>query len=234
MKRLWLIQAAANGVLFWCAFTWLGIRDSRTSQLIETAVLGLLILVPWLWLQDGTMAYCGDRSQGLWGAFRRAAKTLAIFSAVVIVFGLLFWALGQLEDPLRTAGQRTASWLTFHLRRPMKPATWARAYVAVLWGVRWIVLPAVFLPMAAGVALNGSRGLGRTAPRVFWLQYLAALMIGLYIPGVLMGWVPKLAGTSAQVASFILRFGTAYVLLITAWLAVAFFSASRKAANATS
>src|SRR5579864_7986252 len=110
MKRLWLIQAVGNALLFWCAFAWLGLRDSRTSQLIETAVFGMLILLPWLWLQDGTLVYCGDRSQGLWPAFRRSAKTLAIFSAVVIVFVLLVWALGKLEGPIATAGQRTASW----------------------------------------------------------------------------------------------------------------------------
>src|SRR5579859_1826488 len=141
MKRLWLIQAIGNAFLFWCAFTWLGLRDSKTSQLIETAVLGLLIAIPWLWLQDGTFVYCADRSQRLWPAFRRGAKTLAVFSAVVIAFVLIVWALGKLEAPLTTAGQRTASWLTFHLRKPVKPASWARGYVAVLWGVRWILLP---------------------------------------------------------------------------------------------
>jgi hypothetical protein len=228
MKRLWLIQAAGNALLFWCAFTWLGIRDSKTWQLVETAVLSLLIVVPWLWLQDGTMAYCGDRSQGLWGAFRKGAKTLAIFSLVVIVFGVLFWALGKLEAPLATAGQRTASWLTFHLRKPVKPLTWIRAYEAVLWGVRWIVLPVILLPVAAGAALDGARGMWRKSRRVFWLQYLIALGVGFYLPGVLTGWVPKLSGTGSQVASFALRFGIAYVLMVTTWLAVAFFSATRK------
>ena len=49
MRRLWLIQAAGNALLFWCGFTWLGIRDSKTWKLMETAVFGLLILAPWLW-----------------------------------------------------------------------------------------------------------------------------------------------------------------------------------------
>ncbi len=172
MRRLWLMQAAGNALLFWCAFTWLGIHDSRSWQLVETAVLGLLIVIPWLWLQDGTLAYCGDRSQGLWGAFRRGAKTLAIFAVVVIAFGLLLWALGKLQAPLTTAGQRTASWLTFHLRKPVKPATWANIYLALLWGVRWIVLPVLVLPIAAGAASNGVGGLRHGARRVFWLQYL--------------------------------------------------------------
>jgi hypothetical protein len=228
MKRLWLIQALGNALLFWLAFTWLGIRDSKTWQLAETAGLGLLIVLPWLWLQDGTLSYCGDRSQGLWGAFRRSAKTISIFTAVFLTFVLLLWALGKLEEPLYNAGQRTASWLTFHLRKPIKPATWAAAYVAVLWGLRWIVLPLLVLPVAAGVAVQGARGMWRRAPRVLWLQYLAALLIGFYLPMRLIHWVPKLSETSAQVMSFTLRFGIAYVLMITAWLAVAFFSAPRK------
>src|ERR1700722_7138971 len=159
MKRLWIIQAAGNALLFWCAFTWLGIRDSRNWQLIETAVFGLVILVPWLWLQDGTFVYCADRSQGVWTAFRKSLKTLAIFSAVAIGFVLLCWALGKLDGPLTTAGQRTASWLTFHLRRPIKPATWVRWYLAALWCVRFIVLPAIVLPIAAGAARSGARGM---------------------------------------------------------------------------
>jgi hypothetical protein len=225
MKRLWLIQAAGNALLFWCAFTWLGIRDSRTSQLAETAVFGILILVPWLWLQDGTMVYCGDRSQGLWGAFRKSAKTLALFAAVVIAFIVLFWALGRLEGPLTTAGQRTASWLTFHLRKPIKPATWEKSYLAVLWSVRWIVLPALMLPIAAGAACQGARGMWRRGTRVFWLEYLIALAVGLYVPTLLMTWTPKLIGTTAQVLSFVARFGLAYSLIISGWLALAFFSA---------
>ena len=230
MKRLWLIQAAGNALLFWCAFAWLGIRDSRDWQLAETAVLGLLILASWLWLQDGTFVYCGDRSQGLWTAFRKSLKTLAIFSAVVIVFVVLCWALGKLDEPLTKAGERTASWLTFHLRKPIKPATWVRSYLAVLWGVRWIVLPALVLPVAAGAACNGLRGMGRRGRKVFWLEYLIALIAGLYVPSVLMGWVPKLTGTATQVISFGLRFGFAYVLVITAWLAMTFFSAEDRRA----
>jgi hypothetical protein len=227
MKRLWLMQATGNALLFWCVFTWLGIRDSRPAQLMETAILGLLILIPWLWLQDGAFVYCGDRSQGLWGAYRRGAKTLVIFSAIVIAFVLLFWALGRLEGPLATGGQRTASWLTFHLRKPVKPASWARGYVALLWCVRWIVLPVVMLPIAAGAAMDGTRGIWRRAGRVFWVEYVIALVAGFYVPSLLIHWVPRLTGTSAQVASFVLRIGIAYVLMITAWLAVAFFSASR-------
>lgn len=227
MKRLWLIQAVGNALLFWCAFSWLGIRDSRNWQLVETAVLALLILVPWLWLQDGTMVYCGDRSQGLWAAFRRGLSTLAIFSAIVIALVVISWALGKLDEPLTRAGQRTASWLTFHLRKPIKPATWIRGYLAVLWGVRWIVLPALALPIAAGAALNGASGVWHRGRKVFWIEYLIALGVGFYLPGVLMGWVPKLTGTGAQVLSFVLRFGLAYVLIITAWLAVTFFSAER-------
>ena len=74
MRRLWLIQAAGNALLCWCAFTWLGIRDARSGQLVETAVFGMLILASWLWLQDGTFVYCEDRSQSVWSAFRKEPR----------------------------------------------------------------------------------------------------------------------------------------------------------------
>ena len=226
MKRLWLIQAAGNALLFWCAFTWLGIHDSNTWQLVETAVVGLLILLPWLWLQVGALAYCGDRSRGLWPAFRGSLKTLALFSAIAMAFVLLAWALGKLDGPLAQAGQRTASWLTFHLRKPIKPTTWARAFQAALWGVRWILLPVLVLPIAAGAARNGARGMWRAGRKVFWLQYLMALLAGFYLPVLLLHWVPKLDGTTAQVLSFTLRLVIAYALMVTAWLAMTFFSAA--------
>lgn len=228
MKRLWLIQAAGNAFLFWCAFAWLGIRDSRTSQLMETVVFGLLILVPWLWMQDATFAYCGDRSQSLWEAFRKGARTLAVFSAVVIAFVVIVWALGKLQGPVATAGQRTASWLTFHLRKPIKPDSWARGYLAVLWGVRWIVVPVLILPIAAGAALQGARGMWRRSRRILGVQYIVALVIGFWVPGLLIHWVPNLTETAAQVVSFVMRIAVAYLLMITMWLAVAFFSAGQK------
>ena len=228
MRLLWLIQAVANALLFWCAFAWLGIRDSRTSQLIETAVFALLILIPWLWLQNATFIYCAERSLGIRGAFRKSARTLAMFSAVVIAFVVIVWAVGLLRGPFETAGHKTASWLTFHLRKPVKPATWANLFAAVLWGVRWVVVPVLVLPVAAGAAIEGARGLWRKARRLFWLEYLLALVLGFYIPSVLMHWVPKLTATTAQVLSFALRFGIAYVLIITSWIAVTFFSAARK------
>jgi hypothetical protein len=226
MKRLWLIQAVGNALLFWCAFTWLGIRDSKGWQLTETAVFGVMIAALWLWLQNGTFVYCGDRAVGLWKAFRASLKTLAVFAVVVVAFVLIVWAVGRLEDPLMRAGQRTASWLTFHLRRPVKPATWVHSYLAVLWGLRWIVLPALSLPIAAAAARKGWHGMWCKGRRVFWLEYLIALALGCYLPTVLMGWVPKLTGTATQVLSFVLRFGIAYGLIITAWLATAFFASA--------
>jgi hypothetical protein len=222
MKKLWLLQVVGNALAFGALYRWLGLRDSKMSQLVMTAVFGLLILVPWLWLQDSTMAYCADRSRGLWGTFRKSLSTLAIFSAVIVGFAAMFWALGRLEGPLADAGQKTASWLTLHLRKPIKPQTWITIYISLLWAVRWIVLPVLMLPIASGVA-RGVRGF--RASRVFWLQYLIALVIGYWIPALLMHWVPNLSGTAAQVASFVLRFGIAYLLMVTAWLAVAFFSA---------
>jgi hypothetical protein len=52
------------------------------------------------------------------------------------------------------------------------------------------------------------------------------LVLGFYLPVVLVGWVPKLTGTAPQVLSFVLRMGVAYGLVITAWLATAFFACS--------
>jgi hypothetical protein len=46
--------------------------------------------------------------------------------------------------------------------------------------------------------------------------------------------VPGLTGAVPQIMSFALRFGVAYVLIISSWLALAFFSAQRDRAGAQS
>jgi hypothetical protein len=217
MKRLWLMQLIGNALVLWLGFMWLGIGDSRAGQLAETVSFGLLIAAPWLWLQNATFAYFADREAGIAAAFRKGLRTLGTFAGIVIVFVLVVWALGLLAGPLARAGQSTASWLTFHLRKPVKPVWFVRGYLALLWGVRWIVVPVIFLPLLAGYR--------KLAGRVFWLEYLIALVLGFWVPSLLMSWVPHLTGSVAQVTSFVLRFGVAYLLMLTSWIAISFFSA---------
>lgn len=217
MKRLWLMQLTGNALAFWFGFMWLGIGDSRATQLARTVIYGLLIIVPWLWLQNATFAYFGDRKAGVAAAFRKGLRTLARFAGIVIAFVLIVWALGLLAGPLSRAGQATASWLTFHLRKPVKPVWFVRGYLAVLWGLRWIVVPVLFLPLLAGYR--------KLPDRVFWIEYLIALALGFWAPSMLVSWVPHLTGSAAQVMSFLLRFGLAYLLMITSWIAIGFFTA---------
>jgi hypothetical protein len=217
MKRLWLMQLIGNALVLWLGFMWLGIGDSGAGQLAETVSFGLLIAAPWLWLQNATFAYFADREAGIAAAFRKGLRTLAAFAGIVIAFVVVVWALGLLAGPLARGGQATASWLTFHLRKPAKPAWFVRGYLALLWGVRWIVVPVIFLPLLAGYR--------KLAGRVFWLEYLIALVLGFWVPSLLMSWVPHLTGSVTQVMSFMLRFGVAYLLMITSWIAVSFFSA---------
>jgi hypothetical protein len=217
MKRFWLMQLIGNALALWFGFMWLGIGDSRAGQLAEMVIFGLLIFVPWLWLQNAMFAYFADREAGIASAFGKGLRTLAKFAGIVVVFVLVVWALGLLAGPLGRAGQATASWLTFHIRKPVKPVWFVRGYLALLWGARWIVVPVIFLPLFAGYR--------KLAGRVFWLEYLIALVLGFWVPGLLISWVPHLAGSVAQVLSFLLRFGLAYLLMVTSWIAIGFFSA---------
>ena len=57
-------------------------------------------------------------------------------------------------------------------------------------------------------------------PRLYPSLLLLAL-IGSYIPYKLIGWHPQLPGFTLQTASLIIRFTTAYLLAVSAWLILA-------------
>jgi hypothetical protein len=83
------------------------------------------------------------------------------------------------------------------------------------------------LPLAMEISVNGIGGLGSagraTAQRTFrraryWVGYVAILVLGAWLPTVLIDWIPQVESLFAQAASLLVRFLAAYLLLITAWL----------------
>lgn len=85
----------------------------------------------------------------------------------------------------------------------------------------WFVLPGLFLPLVAARVL-GSRLRAALKTLIRW-QYWTALavlvVIGVWIPQLLAGWVPfKKLGP--ETASLIARLGAAYVVAVLAWLMV--------------
>jgi hypothetical protein len=192
MRRIWLLQFLANALIIFAFYQWLGVRDSRVSQLIISFVLGLAIAAGAVFLHSRTFHIKPVR-----------------FAVLLVIFLVVCWGLNLL--PLDKWGLWLASILTFKFRKPIKPETVIAVLQYVRLWVQWIVVPLLLLQ--------------RRSPR-FWLQYTAVILLAFFIPSLLIHWTPKLSGTALQVISFILRFGLAYCLVTTGFVALWRFTSS--------
>jgi hypothetical protein len=157
---------------------------------------------------------------------RHVGPLLLAAIAVLAVYGLLNTSLAQPAFKL-------ASFLTLKLHKPIKPASVLRVFGAILWLVRWVVLPVALLPMASGVADRGWRGIGEITWRSSWRYWLAApalLLAALWLPSVLLGWIPRAGSFTMEVVSFSLRALCAYLLFVGGLLACCFVTSNRRPA----
>jgi hypothetical protein len=194
MKKFWLLQFAANLALILGFYEWLGIRDSRISQLILSTVLGLALIAGTVFLHSRTFHLPPVR-----------------FAIVLAIFLLICWGMGAI--PLDKFGLWIASSLTYRLRKPVRPDLIQRILDYLRIFVQWIVVPLLLL--------------GRRSPK-FWLEYVLILLGAFWVPSWLIHWTPKLTATALQVASFILRFGIAYCLVVTGFTALWLFTSPGK------
>jgi hypothetical protein len=193
VKRLWVIEFVANAVLLFALYEWLGIRDSRISQIVLSFVLIVAMAAGAVWLHSRTFSM----------------KPLRL--AFLAFFFLMFcWGLSTI--PFDRISLWIASTLTLRLRRPVNPVTVGTVLNCARWFVQWIAVPLILL---------------QRKDRIFWLQYTGVIVGAFLLPGLLIHWVPRLNPTAAQVASFVARFGLAYCLAITGFVALSWFT-SRK------
>ncbi len=103
----------------------------------------------------------------------------------------------------------------------------------LLWILLWILVPAVWLPIATTVAAFGlkpkrmARSLRVLKRLGYWLWFCALMLIGAYVPYKLIWWIPDLSDLRKQAWSMGLRFLIAYVILMTAFVALLLIVGSR-------
>lgn len=235
-RKLCLLHVAANALLLWLGYEWLGVAESTRLRLALSAIDALAILALVCWLYGATFAYFRGEPN-INDAFRVALRHLAALMVTailaIVLYGLLAWAASAAAQP----AFRLASWLTLHLRKPVKPVAVARAFQSVFWVVRWAVLPVALLPMASAIATRGWRGFSGFTWRSGWRYWLGApalLLAGLQLPFLLMRWVPALEPFGLQMASFAVRIGVGYLLFVGAALGVACWTGRRANPDPTS
>ncbi len=215
-RKLCALHLVANALLLWLGYEWLGIGESTRLHLVLSAAEALAILALACWLHGATFVYFRAADANLREAFRTAGRKLPLLVAAailaIVLYGLLAWAASASGQP----AFQLASWLTLHLRKPVKPATIARIFQTFFWIVRWIVLPVLVLPVP-----NWR----------YWLAVPALLLAGLQLPFVLLRWIPPFENFSMQFASFTLRILLAYLLFVASALMLAFVSGRRRRAD---
>ena len=82
-------------------------------------------------------------------------------------------------------------------------------------------LPIATTVAAAGFRLNRMiRSLRALLRPVYWLWFCGLMLVGAYVPFRLVWWIPNLSDLRKQAWSMGVRFFVAYLLLISAWMAL--------------
>ncbi len=217
----WVVQFVATVGLLLFAYWWLLWPDERAWQVgasLATAAIAILFA---LWLECATLAFFGERDRTIFAAFRRSFRRLPAFVLWAIVFALLLWGVHLFQSTVPAISVRIAQ--VFGARSRIV-TRWLTCFVMAL---QWVIIPAVLLPIASRISSSGLRGWRLTVPwrslkrGSYWAGYCVALIVGAYIPYKLIRWVPNPSTLRREAWSMSLRFTAAYVLVITAWVFLA-------------
>src|ERR1022692_3196977 len=223
------VQLVGNALLLWLGYYWLGLGETRAAPLAWSALVALLLLTLACWLHGATFAYFS-------GTRRLPLRRLPLLVAAVIVLLAVYWALARWSNFSSRPSLKPPSSLIMPSRKPVKPATVLNVFKLALWLVRWMVVPALALPILCGIATNTPRppaapeqrpsGSGRRPARNWWYWIATPILLvcALWLPLKLMGWTPHAGSFGMQMFSFVVRLLIAYLLFVGAWLVLAFLT----------
>lgn len=220
--KLWVLNLFGNAAVFAAGYGWLLIPDAHGWQVGGSALLALLVIVFVLWLRAGTLAWfrvAEFRTQpAIGGAFRRGFRHVVPLAMWAVVFAIIAWII-------LSAGNYTpqfAVWIRQKVNAGPPPRNVMRDTDWLLFLLLWVVLPAVWIPVATTIAAWGFAGAHiRRSFRVlrqplYWILFCALIALGAWVPYKFVTWVPELSTLRQQAWSAGLRFAAAYVVLITA------------------
>ena len=227
------LHLLANAALLWIGYYWLGLGETRASTLVWSALVAVLILGLGCWAYGSVLVYFqpeGER-QAI-AAWRATARTLLPLALVALAMVVLYFLLAAWSDYSSKPASAIASYLTLKIRKPVKPASVLRVFNVGLWLIRWVAIPVLLLPTVASIASRGWAGYRASGQLhrswLYWIEVPVLLVCALWAPLKLLNWVPGVNGFSMEMASFVLRAGVAYLLLVAAWLALAFVTSGGK------
>ena len=224
--KLWLLNFVANAAVAVIAYYWLLIPDAHGWQVAATTLIAVFTVGSVLWLRAGTLAWfrVGDfrKDDDIWRAYQRALRHVPALAFWVLVFLLVAWGVWGLREYV----PQFAVWIRQKMNGGPSPRNIVSDLNWLLLVIVWFPMPGLWLPIATTVAGSGvhpthlrrSRRVWRR-PR-YWLWFCLLLGLGVYVPYRLVWWVPDLQTLRQQAWSMGARFLLAYVIGVTAFVAV--------------
>jgi len=234
MVKLWLLNAIGNAALLTAAFFWLLLPDAHGCQVGASGLLALVIVFCGLWLRAGSFAYfrIGEfrDTAAAWRAFRHSLQHIFALLLWVIPFAAAEWGLFTLRRYAPQFG--VWFWQKFSALRFGSPraiyhtADWLLWIVMALLAVMW--LPVATTVAAAGLKPRRMAHSLRVLKRLsYWLWVIVLAAVGGYLPYKLIWWIPDTTTLTKQSWSAGLRFFLAYLILISAWVALLLVAGTR-------
>jgi hypothetical protein len=220
VAKMWLLNLLA------AVYFWLLLPDAHGWQVGVSALAAVAVIFFGVWLRAGTFAYFRIAefrdNATVWRAFRRSVRhmvALAIWAAAGAALVWLLWSL-------RTYTPQTGVWMRQKLGAGPSPRNVTRDLNCLIMLLVWLVIPVIWLPLATTIAAAGVRfrhlvrSLRVLRRPAYWLWLCAMMLVGAYVPYKLVWWVPDLSDLRKQAWSMGFRFLLAYVILISAWIAL--------------
>ena len=232
VAKLWLLNLVCNAALLAAAYFWLLIPDAHGWQVAVSGVAALVVIFCGVWLRAGTFAYCRlaeYRDTGtLWRAFRHALRHIIALAIWAAILATLVWAVWNLRSYTPQAGV----WIRQKLNAGPPPRNVTRDLNWLIVLIVFFIIPAIWLPIASTVAATGFAKGTLQSWRVlkhllYWLWLCVLLFIGIYVPYKVVWWIPNVDDLRQQAWSMGLRFFAAYLILITAWIALVWMVGAR-------
>lgn len=226
--RLALLQAGGNALLLGLGYYWLGIAESRGLTLAWSLAIACMWIVMACWLHGASFAWFAGKDSAR-PAFRTALRHLPAMFLFVAGVLFVYWLLGQLQDYAAKPAAQISPWLTLRFHKPIRPPAILKWVGVVFWIVRWMVLPVLFVPIFAGISVSGVRALSNWRRRLlYWAEAPLLLLVALWLPIQLIGWVPQVGGFGMEMTSFLLRLMVAYILFVGGCMVLEWVTASGK------
>jgi hypothetical protein len=219
-------------LLLWLGYYWLGTDESDARHLLLSALIPLLVIVGATALHGLALAHFSGLP--LRAAAARSGRNLlplVVLSLLALVlYGGIVWAAERFAGG---AAYTLRSSATMALQKPVPPGLFRRILQVLFWILEWIAIPAVLLPLAAVIAVDGWGGWSWRWQRLtkrwlYWIEVGALLVCAIWLPLKLFFWVPHFASFSSQMASFMARAGLGYLLFVGGALVLDFLTSSGK------